>query len=213
MQQAGQGHVVALATLTVAVDQVLGHQKQRDATGTGRSAFDPRQHHVHDVVGQLVVTTGNEHLLPEQAVAAVVGRAGEGAQIAKGRALARFGQGHGAAETAIEHRRQKALAQGVAGKALDQVGSADGQERVGHGGDIGGIEISHAGAQDDFRQLQAAVVGIMVGGEETGLGEGVPGNLGFRNQGDFFTVEGGLLGVAFLVVRGEIFGGDAASGF
>ena len=48
---------------------------------------------------------------------------------------------------------------------------------------------------------------------EAGFGQGVPGGFGFRNQGDLFAVEGGLVGVAFLVVRGQILGGDAAGGF
>ncbi len=48
---------------------------------------------------------------------------------------------------------------------------------------------------------------------EAGFGQGVPGGFGFRNQGDLFAVEGRLVGVAFLIVRGEKLGGDAAGGF
>ncbi|MNT80761.1 hypothetical protein D3C72_2202720 [compost metagenome] len=61
--------------------------------------------------------------------------------------------------------------------------------------------------------MQAAVVGIVVGGEEAGLGERVPGGPGFRDQADFLAVEGRLIGIALLVVRGEVLGGDAACGF
>ncbi|MDT4884703.1 hypothetical protein FQZ97_1208720 [compost metagenome] len=53
----------------------------------------------------------------------------------------------------------------------------------------------------------------MVGGEETGLGEGVPGGLGFRDQADLLAVERRFVRIALLVVRGEVFGGDAARGF
>ncbi|MNC39805.1 hypothetical protein D3C75_884830 [compost metagenome] len=49
-------------------------------------------------------------------------------------------------------------------------------------------------------------------GQEASLGERVPGRLGFRDQGDLFTVETRLVGIAFLVVRGKIAGGDTASG-
>ncbi len=58
---AGQLHVVALAQLSVLVDQELGHQQQRDAFHTGDQlsirSRDLAQHQVHDVLGQLVVAT------------------------------------------------------------------------------------------------------------------------------------------------------------
>ncbi|MDT4854875.1 hypothetical protein FQZ97_892010 [compost metagenome] len=52
----------------------------------------------------------------------------------------------------------------------------------------------------------------MVGGEKAGLGEGIPGGLGFRDQGDPSAVEGRLVGIAFLVVRGEVLRGDFPGG-
>ncbi|MOA32256.1 hypothetical protein D3C78_1534600 [compost metagenome] len=52
----------------------------------------------------------------------------------------------------------------------------------------------------------------MVRSEEAGVGEGVPGGLGFRDQVYALAVEGRLLGVALVVVRGEVLGGDGARG-
>jgi hypothetical protein len=57
--QAGQRHVVAFAgQLRLLVDQVLGHDEQRDAPRARHQlAVRPRdlgQHQVHDVFGDLV---------------------------------------------------------------------------------------------------------------------------------------------------------------
>ncbi|MOA32255.1 hypothetical protein D3C78_1534590 [compost metagenome] len=52
----------------------------------------------------------------------------------------------------------------------------------------------------------------MVGGEEARVGEGIPGGLGFRDQLYALAVESRLLGVALVVVRGEVIGGDGARG-
>ncbi|MNF61036.1 hypothetical protein D3C84_426670 [compost metagenome] len=60
--------------------------------------------------------------------------------------------------------------------------------------------------------MQATVLGVVVRRMESRFGQGVPGGLGFRNQGDFLAVEGRLVGVALMVVRGEVLGGDAARG-
>ncbi|MNE98601.1 hypothetical protein D3C80_1971400 [compost metagenome] len=87
---------------------------------------------MHDVFGQLMVATGDEHFLPKYPVGTVDHRPGAGAQIAQGRALACFSQGHGAAEATFEHRRKKALLQLGAGKTLDQVGGTDAEKGVSH---------------------------------------------------------------------------------
>ncbi len=213
MQQTGQCDVISRAQAAVLVDQHLGYQEQRDALDASRCAFDTSQHHVYDIVGQLVVAAGDEHLLAEHAVAAICCRARGGADVAEGRALTRLGQGHGSAVAAVQHRRQEALAQRIAGEALDQVGGADGQEGIAGSRNVGGAEVRNAAAQDDFRQLQATVFGVVVRGVEAGFGQSIPGGFGFRNQGDLFAVEGRLVGIAFLVVRSKKFGSDAAGGF
>jgi hypothetical protein len=66
--QPGQRDVVALAgELPVGVDQLLGHDEQRNATGAGhRLAVRARnlgQHQVDDVFGQLVLAGGDPHLV------------------------------------------------------------------------------------------------------------------------------------------------------
>ncbi|MNY44021.1 hypothetical protein D3C86_1790130 [compost metagenome] len=100
-----------------------------------------------------MVTAGDEHLLPEHPVSAIDHGPGAGAQVAQGRTLAGFGQGHGAAETPLQHRREEALSQLGAGKTLHQIGGTDAEEGIRDCSDIGRIEIRHAGTQQHFRQL------------------------------------------------------------
>ncbi|MNG36000.1 hypothetical protein D3C84_1228940 [compost metagenome] len=66
---------------------------------------------MHDVLGQLMVAAGDEHLLAEQPVAAIRRWPRERAQVTQGRALTGLGEGHGAAEATGQHRREKARLQ------------------------------------------------------------------------------------------------------
>ena len=69
--QAGADHIVARTERAVLVDEILGHQEQRDAACARRRIGQAGQHEMHDVVGHLVVAVGDEDLGAEDAVAAV----------------------------------------------------------------------------------------------------------------------------------------------
>ena len=92
-----------------------------------------------------MVAAGNEDLVALQAIAAVTGRLGAGAQVGQGRAGVRLGQRHGAEETAFEHRLEEALLLLVTAEHFDQVRGAHGQHRVGRGADVGRLEVGKAG--------------------------------------------------------------------
>ncbi|MCY1413494.1 hypothetical protein D9M71_289270 [compost metagenome] len=81
VEQASQDHVVALAQGAVVVDQELGHDEQRNPFHPGRCVRQLGQHHVHDVLRQRMVATGNEDLVALDAVGAVGGRFSTGADI------------------------------------------------------------------------------------------------------------------------------------
>ena len=68
---AGADHVVARAQRAVLVDEMLGHQEQRDAARAGRRVGQAGEHEMDDVVGHLVVAVGDEDLGADDAVAAV----------------------------------------------------------------------------------------------------------------------------------------------
>ncbi|MNC41156.1 hypothetical protein D3C75_899090 [compost metagenome] len=81
VEQPGQQYIVARAKAAIFVDQVLGHDEQRDALHAGRRIRQLGQHHVHDVFRQLVITAGDENLVALEPIAAVTGRIGAGADI------------------------------------------------------------------------------------------------------------------------------------
>ncbi len=101
---------------------------------------------MHDIFCQFMVAARDKHLLPEQPVGAIASQARTGADIAQRRALARFGEGHGAAEATGQHGGQVTLTQFGAGKALEQIRGTDAEKGVGRRRDIGSVEIGHASA-------------------------------------------------------------------
>ena len=90
--------IVALAGPAVAVGQEFRHQEQGDAAAARRRVRGARQHHMDDVVGQIVVAVGDEDLLAADPVvlapARVARRHGAGAQRAEVGAGLRLGQVH-----------------------------------------------------------------------------------------------------------------------
>ena len=62
--QRGAADLVGLAQGAVAVDQHLGHDVERNALDPRRPVGAPRQHHVDDVLGQVVIAVGDENFSP-----------------------------------------------------------------------------------------------------------------------------------------------------
>ena len=135
------------------VEQELRHQEQRDAARAGRRVGQPRQHEVDDVVGQVVLAVGDEDLLAGDAIAAVAGALGAGAQRADVGARLRLGQVHRAHPLAGDELRQIAALELLAAVRGERVDPRHGQQRPepeGHGGrvphlDAGRVE-PHAAA-------------------------------------------------------------------
>ncbi len=97
------GHAVARAQRSVGIDQNLRHHEQRHALDSGRCAFDARQHQMDDVLGEIVLTGGDEDLGAGDLVAAVGLLHRLGPQQAEISAALRLGQVHGAGPFAGHH--------------------------------------------------------------------------------------------------------------
>ena len=74
MVQTRQGYIVALSRQSAfGVHQFLGHDEERNAFGAGDGfavrPWDFGQHQVDDVLCQLMVASGNPHLVALEAVA------------------------------------------------------------------------------------------------------------------------------------------------
>ena len=115
--QPAAGDRVALARRAVLARQELRHDEERDALHAGRPAWDPRQHQMDDVVGQVVLSGRDPDLLAGDAVAAVLLRLGLGADEAEVGPALRLGEVHRARPAALDQRRQvdRALLLGAVG--------------------------------------------------------------------------------------------------
>ena len=70
--------VVAQAGPAIRIGNELRHQEHRNALHPRRRIRQPREDDVDDIVGHVVLAEGNEYLLAEQAVGAVVAPLGPG---------------------------------------------------------------------------------------------------------------------------------------
>ena len=179
--QAGQRHIVAHAgQVALGVDQLLRHDEQRDALhARNQLAVRPRdlgQHEVHDVLGQLVLARGDPHLVAAQAVAraeriVLIFQRGARGDVAQGRAGLRLAQTHGAGPAAVEFVGGEHLLLQLGAVHHQQVGVAH-REQVGADADRRLAEEGVGGRFDDVRQLHAAVLVILRGGQHAGFGIG-----------------------------------------
>ncbi len=93
-----------------------------------------------------------------------------------------LGQRHGAEEAAFDHWLQVALFLFLGAEALDQVGRAHGQHRVGRGPCVGRLEMGKAGLRQQVRHLHAALFKGAGGVQKARLEEGVDRRFDFRDQ-------------------------------
>ncbi len=93
-----RAQIVALARPAICLGQEFRHQEQRDAAAAGRRVGGARQHHVDDVVAEIVVAIGDEDLLAGDPVmlapALVMARHRAGPERAEVGAGLRLGQVH-----------------------------------------------------------------------------------------------------------------------
>ena len=149
-------HVVALARRAVGIGQEFRHQEQRNAARAGRRIGQARQHEVNDVVGEIVLAVGDEDFLAFDAIGAVGGALGAGAQRADVGAGLRLGELHGAGPFAGHHFLQINALELVAAVGVERIDRRDGQERADgkrHGGRVPHFD---AGDVDRLRQRLAA---------------------------------------------------------
>ena len=104
-------HVVALAERAVGVHEELRHHEQGHALHALGRARGAREHHVDDVLGEIVLAVGDEDLLAVELVAAVADRLRAGAHRGEIGPRLRLGEIHGAGPFTGDHLRQIRLLQ------------------------------------------------------------------------------------------------------
>ena len=170
----------ARTSLRDAVRHELRDEEQRDALGAGRRIGQPGEHEVDDVVGEVVLAIGDEDLRAGDAVAAVGGALGLGAQRADVGAGLRLGELHGAHPFAAHQLAEIARFEVVGAVGGERVDRRHGQHRAdaeGHGGRIPHLD---AGGVDGVRQLLAAP--LRRRGQAVPAGRG-PGRIGLLPAG------------------------------
>ncbi|MNI78620.1 hypothetical protein D3C73_1350090 [compost metagenome] len=103
MQEAGERDIIASTEAAIGIGHVLWNKEHRYALGSSRGTLDPRQYHVHDVLSQLMVATGDEHFLARNSVASIVVWARRCPDVSQCRALTWFRKRHRTAEAAVHH--------------------------------------------------------------------------------------------------------------
>ena len=202
---------------------MFGHDEQRNAFGAGDGfavrAWNFGQHQVDDVLGQLVVTGGNPHLVALEAVAwpqgvagmlVTVGR-GAGSDIGQGRPSLRFAQTHGAGKAAVEFVQRKDLFLHIRAVLHEQIGVAHRQ----HGdpnADRGACEKRIGRRLYGVGQLHAANVVVLGRAQHAALHIGVERLLGTGGQDDFFAIKTRFLHIDGAIVRCVFVAGDALAG-
>ena len=213
----GQLDVVALAEAAVLVDEELRHQQQRDAAHAGDQlavrAGHLGQDQVHDVLGKLVVATRDPHLVAGHAEArterGIAVRFGARGDVRQRGAGLRFGQAHRAEEAAGQLGLDEGPDLGRTGMCEQQLGIAVGQHRIGRGADIGRVQIGRRRDLDDLRQLHAAAFVVLGGAHQAGRGQRRERRADFVDDLHALAVEARFVAIGFLVVRSELFLGQA----
>ena len=81
MVQSRSDDVIAFTNGTVGADKELGHDEQRDSLGASGRVGQFGEHQMDDVVGDIVVSSGDPHLRAEKPVGAVVLRFSAGRNV------------------------------------------------------------------------------------------------------------------------------------
>ena len=169
----GDIDAVALAELAVLADQVLGYQEHRQALGARAVPLGAGEDQVEDVLGHVMLGTGDEPLDPLDVPAAVRLPDGAGPPGADVGACVRLGQ---------RHRGRPLALDGQLGEAL-LVGGAHGEESLGERGTAGVHPDGRVGAEDQLRdgpaqrarRIGAAELGRELQAEPLGVHEGREG--------------------------------------
>jgi hypothetical protein len=206
----GALHVVPRPEAAVLVHQHLRHQEERDALHALGRAFHAGEHHVHDVVGEVVLAVGDEDLLPEEPVGAVLLRNGLGAHQREVAPRLRLGEVHGAGPFARDHLRQEPALEILRAHGIERLDRALREHRAELEREVRGAPHLLHRRLDEVRQALAAEFG---GGEHVAPARLDPLPIRLAEAGghrDLAVLVLRALAVAARVERREDLGGELA---
>ncbi len=202
--------IVAGAERTIGVHQEFRDEEERDAARSGRCIRQAGEDEVDDVVGGVVFAPGDEDLLAEDAVGAVIAAFGAALQRPDVRTGMRLGQIHRAGPFAGDQLRQVGLLQFRRAMGAERLDCTHRQRRAEREG--GGAGIPHFEGRDIEQDGQPLPAEFFRPGQavpaagDPFLIELRPAIRGFHLAID----QAGTLPVADLGKRGDFFGCETA---
>ena len=151
----------------VVVDAIARYEKKRDAFDARCSARNFREHHVDDVVGELVIAARNPHLRTDNAIRPVAQGFRAGRDVGERGARLRLGETHGPEPAPFEHRRQINAMLFRRAEGAQHIGVGDREEAVVPQAQIGAGEDPVRKDRHHHRQLKPAIVLIENRGEKS----------------------------------------------
>ena len=122
--------IIVRTQRAIGIDQIFGHQKQRNPARSCRRIRQAGQHHMQDIVGKIMLAIGDENLLAENPVSAVAHRFGTGAQCVEIGSGLRLGQVHGAHPCAGHQFFEKILFEKIRPVRLQGLDCSGSQKRA-----------------------------------------------------------------------------------
>ena len=204
VEQARQGHLVALTQAAIVIYQKLGHDKQRNALDAFGCPLDARQHQVHDVLVDLVITAGDKNLVAGNSVTAIFHGYRRSGEIREPRTRTGFGHRHGAGESAAAHGFDPCFLLLVGTVGVDQVGISVGQADIAHGGTARSAQVGAGHRRYQGGQLHPAQFIVRTGECQPGIHDRFQRHLDLRDHLYLFAVKSRLVGIDFLADGQEI---------
>ena len=154
----GAAHVVAPREGAGVVRQKFRREKQRNAARAGGRVGKTREHEMHDIGRKIMLAIGDENLLAEEAVGAVVGAFGARAHQSEIGSRAGLSQIHRRRPFAADDLAQIGLFQRVAGMRLHRLDRAMAEQRADGESHVGGVPNFRAAGVEQGGEVETAKV-------------------------------------------------------
>ena len=152
MLDRGAGDAVRLTGSAVLLGKIFGNEEQADALYALGGVGQAGEHEMDDILGQVMLTGGDEDLGAGDLVAAIALRDRAAAQEPEIGTAMRLGQAHRAGPLTAYHLGQVGLLERVAPMALDRSGRTMGEARIEAEGKVGRADHLFDQLVDRFRQ-------------------------------------------------------------
>ena len=179
VDQPAEGDVVRVAERAIVGVAPLGDDEERDPLGASGGPRDACEHQVHDVLGELMLSSRDPDLGPLDAIGPIGVGMRRGAQIGEGGSRVGFSERHRPTKAPIEHRREPLRLLGLGAEGCDQVRGAGGEHRIARAPDVRRLQPGDRRRGDGVGELQPTDLSVVRGCDDPRLCGGGVGGLQF----------------------------------